>query len=84
MIAMLLKISTIIVITTIFMIWESTYQAKWSCDNWYDWDHWNDFHDWKDYDDLGVDHPPPVELRPDEDEGVHPYVQLPVGVGGVQ
>ena len=70
----------IIVIGMILIIWESTNQAKWSCDNW---DDWNDFHDWKDYDDLGVDHPPPVKLRPDEDEGVHPDVQLPIGVRGV-
>ena len=29
-------------------------------------------------------HPPPVQLGPDEEEGVHPDVQPPVRVGGVQ
>ena len=46
--------------------------------NFYDHCEWDDSHAWE------VEHPPPVKLRPDEDEGVDPDVQLPVGVGGVQ
>merc|ERR1719209_1657075 len=33
---------------------------------------------------LSNEHPPPVKLRPDEDEGVDPDVQLPLRVGGVK
>merc|ERR1719209_1176568 len=33
---------------------------------------------------LSNEHPPPVKLGPDEDEGVDPDVQLPLRVGGVK
>ena len=33
---------------------------------------------------LSNEHPPPVKLRPDEDEGVDPDVQLPLRVGGMK